>query len=539
MKYLKLYKLLLEDMVDDIIKLHPKYEGNKSEFKQIYGYISQDINQNNKFRKFFEWILSDYNTSDLLAEIENLKEIAAVIEELFRGYLKYNIDLNKFDGIDELDTYIDARESVRKLDNFDNNVKKIYEDNSKVVLRVWNYEGMKKYGARSWCIVKSEKHWNSYTIEEERTHYLILYKTSNPIYYTTDGGQINLNKTCVQVDLKGKLYVIDAGNEYGAGIPAEYIYNILNDFIKIPLEIKFVGFNYDSKENLKLFLDRNPKFIYKLDTDSPLYKIFINFASNEDISILDKKKKWFELIANNNITGIKAMLDNGYDINTKNKEGRSAVFNAIVYQHYDILEFLLKDPNIDPNIKDDEGYTIFSEYWNLNDKIVNLIIDCPKFEINLVDFRNLTLLSAVIYCYVRNYSYTFMNLNTEAKILFNVIEKLIKNSKVELNNIFKINSDTNLIKVCKDRYWTIAELLIKEKRCDINIKDEEEYTALYYTILRCDNIDFIKLFLKRDDINVNDIYSHIRDFSDTQIDVFHAALRAVGKENLIQEVKKS
>lgn len=65
---------------------------------------------------------------------------------------------------------------------------------------------------------------------------------------------------------------------------------------------------------------------------------------------------WFNAIEYNDIQQVKLLLDQGFDINSKNHDGCTALHIAAYRGHQDIIELLLKR-GADTFLKDKDGYT--------------------------------------------------------------------------------------------------------------------------------------------------------------------------------------
>ena len=68
-------------------------------------------------------------------------------------------------------------------------------------------------------------------------------------------------------------------------------------------------------------------------------------ASDTTMSLVD-------LCKDGDLEGVKAALQRGADVNTKDGDGFTGLIRAVRNNHNSVVELLLKTPNIDVNLKD-------------------------------------------------------------------------------------------------------------------------------------------------------------------------------------------
>lgn len=106
-----------------------------------------------------------------------------------------------------------------------------------------------------------------------------------------------------------------------------------------------------------------------------------NIATNEGITLL------IAAVIKDNKEGVKILLDNGADINFRNKNGETALMFSSV-SNIKTTVFLLKQKEIDINIEDNGGNN-FMHYLtiNKNPKIINKLKTIEKYK-NLMNKKN-------------------------------------------------------------------------------------------------------------------------------------------------------
>jgi hypothetical protein len=150
------------------------------------------------------------------------------------------------------------------------------------------------------------------------------------------------------------------------------------------------------------------------------YKQFIGEAKKN----LSLEKEWFMCITSNLTASVLDFIEQGYDINTQDKDGNTALMwvsrvgnkdmaeillqqpninvniqdnigdtallHATGYKRYDIVELLLKHPKIDVNIHNDNYNTalIYSAHFGSDKKILKLFLKCPDIDVTMKNFYN-------------------------------------------------------------------------------------------------------------------------------------------------------
>ncbi len=87
-----------------------------------------------------------------------------------------------------------------------------------------------------------------------------------------------------------------------------------------------------------------------------------------------------------NLEVIKALLENGADINAKGYEGETALAMACFYNQPEIVKFLLKNKDIDVNSQDNNGLTALM--WACqhdNPEVIDALLAREDINLNLMD----------------------------------------------------------------------------------------------------------------------------------------------------------
>ena len=90
-----------------------------------------------------------------------------------------------------------------------------------------------------------------------------------------------------------------------------------------------------------------------------------------------------ELCQNGDLEGVKAALQNGADVNTKDEYGWTGLMEAGSYKHNSVVALLLNTPNIYVNLKTEDGtcalhYAVKSE----NNEALKMLLNVPSIDVN-------------------------------------------------------------------------------------------------------------------------------------------------------------
>lgn len=171
----------------------------------------------------------------------------------------------------------------------------------------------------------------------------------------------------------------------------------------------------------------------------------------------------YDFIHNNDLVGIKNLIDSGFDINEKNYNENTSLYNAIRYNRYEIVQLLIQN-NANVNDLNKERKTPINYAIQYNSlPILKLLIDSGA-DLN-------QLYSKSVWSYLHNALYWCR---------FDIIQFLIETNKVNIN-----------VKTCRDESllhfavyfgsWEITKYLI-ESGVDINAKCNINLTPLHCAV---------------------------------------------------------
>merc|ERR1711953_889115 len=88
------------------------------------------------------------------------------------------------------------------------------------------------------------------------------------------------------------------------------------------------------------------------------------------------------------LEGVKAALQRGDDVNTKDECGITGFMWAVERNHNSVVALLLKTPNIDVNVKSESGFCALhcAVFCQKNDGL-KLLLNDPSIDVNTVDNR--------------------------------------------------------------------------------------------------------------------------------------------------------
>ena len=209
--------------------------------------------------------------------------------------------------------------------------------------------------------------------------------------------------------------------------------------------------------------------------------------------MLDKMKKWYRYIVQNNIIDFKEFLDNIEDVNCKDWDGTTPLMLAVYHNRPDMV-YLLLLAGADPNIQSIYGKTaldiaktpemkrILNE--TTEERIVNLIKEnFTNLAIKLIDESNANYI-------IKEGNITFLMWASYRNNIEIATHLLNKGANPNIkDNIGK----TALIIACSWNYIKMATLLLNNG-ANPNIKDFNGATALHYTGIK-NSPDLITLLL--------------------------------------------
>jgi len=113
----------------------------------------------------------------------------------------------------------------------------------------------------------------------------------------------------------------------------------------------------------------------------------------EGRAVSETTKFLIQSCINGDLEGVKAALQRGNDVNSKDERGMTGLMNAVIHDHNSVVAFLLNTPNIDVNQKDDEDKCALHKAasWK-NIEALKLLLEVPNIDVNIVDHCGLSAL---------------------------------------------------------------------------------------------------------------------------------------------------
>jgi len=339
------------------------------------------------------------------------------------------------------------------------------------------------------------------------------------------------NKTLIENILKNPAFNINAIDGHGRSIVHKmYNADLENPITKLILTQPYADYNLQDNYGdtlLMLSIEMDNQNLTKFLLEQPFIKINLTNIYGESALALAIEYKRKDAIEN-------LLNCKDIDVNCTDNNGVSILMKAIKYSiSKDIIKRLIDDPNIDLTVVDNKGKNLLFYIINFNctgiidylikkgvdlninhclitrelplnmaikyadSKIIQEILSVPNLDINKIDERGRTPLMTAIenenlesvklllkdenLIVNKNDRFKRIPLNYAAEHnLLNIIELLINHKDILINNR-DIEGKTCLICASLNDNVKIINLLL-EKKADINIQDNYNYTALMYTI---------------------------------------------------------
>lgn len=217
-----------------------------------------------------------------------------------------------------------------------------------------------------------------------------------------------------------------------------------------------------------------------------LFKYDLNEKINGDPLIIDAVNRGYSEIIEILSVYPESLDENSYsiDFDLSDFDGFTALQMAILNDRLDLVEYILQFPNNTNNLSRSFA---FSASRFKREEILNILIKIPEINVNMYypKYGVNPLLCAI------------MNNDVD------VIKILVCDERVNLNAIFLTSDnygDTGLIYSIANNYSEIAKLLLNSNRVDINQADQKGNTALHVAI-KHQNLDIVKFLLKQSTLN--------------------------------------
>jgi len=181
-----------------------------------------------------------------------------------------------------------------------------------------------------------------------------------------------------------------------------------------------------------------------------------------------------------------AMLEaKKWDVNGRDSRGDTPLMWAIRYGHYRVMELLLEQVDIRPDMVIRGGRTVFSFVGESgNERAVKLLLECRNVNPDLADSNGRTPLS---YAASRGCE--------------GVVKLLLGCADVSPNSL-DINGRSPLSYAAAGRHGGVVKLLVERRDIDPNSSDSDGLTPLSYAA-KWGREDLVKLFLEHGGVNPN------------------------------------
>jgi len=142
----------------------------------------------------------------------------------------------------------------------------------------------------------------------------------------------------------------------------------------------------------------------------------------------------------------------------KDEMGWNILHKAVIGKKLNIINYLVKNTDIDVNEPDDEGLTpLLLAVKHESSKAVALLLQHPKIDVNCVDKDGLTPLH--------------MAIKYDLKEVAAIIAHLLGDAKIRVNIVDKILGETPLQMAVSRKQELVVELLLNHKDIDTGIKN--------------------------------------------------------------------
>ena len=104
-------------------------------------------------------------------------------------------------------------------------------------------------------------------------------------------------------------------------------------------------------------------------------------SSSSSVDLVDL----VELCREGDLEGVRAALQGGVDVNTKDENGWTGLMLAILFNHNSVVEILLSKPDIDVNWKANDGFCALSwAVFKQNNEALKMLTNFPNIDVNVV-----------------------------------------------------------------------------------------------------------------------------------------------------------
>jgi len=166
---------------------------------------------------------------------------------------------------------------------------------------------------------------------------------------------------------------------------------------------------------------------------------------------------------------VKAALQRGDDVNTKDEYGKTELIYAVIYQHNSVLTLLLNTPNIDVNLKSGRDEGLCALHWAVNEsnnEAVKLLLNVPNIDVNIVNNSG----ESALHEAVKRHN------NEGLKLLLDV-------PTIDVNLVNFDGKSAVHHAVCENNI-EVLKLLLNVPNIDVNIVDNNGCSAVHAAVER-------------------------------------------------------
>merc|ERR1711953_510545 len=218
------------------------------------------------------------------------------------------------------------------------------------------------------------------------------------------------------------------------------------------------------------------------------------------------------------LEGVKAALQRGDDVNTKDEDGWTGLMFAVSRNHNSVAALLLKKPNIDVNLKSESGFcALHCAVFSQNNEGLKLLLNVPNIDVNIVENH---VLGALRLAFVNMHSHQTATGRLDdpgwtglmwavSRSHNSMVALLLNTPNIDVNLKTKSGLCALHCAVHSENNEGL-KLLLNVPNIDVNIVENNGWSALYMFFRRgkgfgvkCRNIETLKLLLNVPTIDVN------------------------------------
>ena len=311
--------------------------------------------------------------------------------------------------------------------------------------------------------------------------YLFL---SDGLFYAKSERRKNLRKIVseklpfLEYAVHNVLHHADTASAYGVS-QIEFVENF-------PLSRWITQSNFfEEHQNCHYTPNASVLYILAENDISSLIPVQLNRDPHVDIGGERYQSPIHTAVIHGNESAVRALLECGVDVNSKDLNGRTPLWFAIEKWHDAIVELQLMRGNIDIISIEKNGMTpLYQAVVFGHTAILKLLFERDDIDINSIDKNGMTpLYQAVVFGHTA------------------IVKLLLERDDVDIN--LKDKSGMRpLHQAARLKHDTIVKLLFEREDIDVNSKDEYSMTPLYQAAL-FGHTAIVKLLLERDDVDIN------------------------------------